>query len=71
MMVWVGTSLLTRGVVFQWASSIKTDRRSDLQGGSSTYRQTPTYTTLFIDQAIKLDEPCSRRYETEIMSKRR
>ncbi len=28
-MVWVGTSLLTRGVVFQWASTIKTGRRSD------------------------------------------
>ncbi len=25
----VGTSLLTRGVVFQWASTIKTGRRSD------------------------------------------
>ncbi len=29
LMVWVGTSLLTRGVVFQWASTIKTGRRSD------------------------------------------
>ncbi len=28
-MVWVGTSLLTCGVVFQWASTIKTGRRSD------------------------------------------
>ncbi len=28
-MVWVGTSLLTRGVVFQWASTIKTALRSD------------------------------------------
>ncbi len=28
-MVWVGTSLLTRGVVFRWASTIKTGRRSD------------------------------------------
>ncbi len=28
-MVWVGTSLLTRGVVFQWASTINTGRRSD------------------------------------------
>ncbi len=27
--VWVGTSLLTRGVVFQWASTIKAGRRSD------------------------------------------
>ncbi len=30
-MVWVGTSLPTRGVVFQWASTIKTSRRSDQQ----------------------------------------
>ncbi len=28
-MVWVGTSLLTRGVVFQWASTIKTGGRPD------------------------------------------
>ncbi len=28
-MVWAGTSLLTRGVVFQWASTIKIGRRSD------------------------------------------
>ncbi len=28
-MVWVGTSLLTRGVVFQWADTIKTGSRSD------------------------------------------
>ncbi len=28
-MVWVGTSLLTRGVVFQWASTIMTGGRSD------------------------------------------
>ncbi len=28
-MVRVGTPLLTRGVVFQWASTIKTGRRSD------------------------------------------
>ncbi len=28
-MAWVGTLLLTRGVVFQWASTIKTGRRSD------------------------------------------
>ncbi len=42
-----------------------------VQGGSSTYTLTPTYTNLFINQAIELDEPCSRRYETEIMSKRR
>ncbi len=28
-MVWVGTSLLTRRVVFQWASTMKTGRRSD------------------------------------------
>ncbi len=40
-------------------------------GGSSTYTPTPTYTTLFLDQTIELYEPCSRRYETEIMSKRR
>ena len=28
-MVCVGTSLPTRGLVFQWASTIKTGRRSD------------------------------------------
>ncbi len=28
-MVWVGTSLPTRGVVFQWARTIKTGRGSD------------------------------------------
>ncbi len=28
-MVWVGTSLLTRGVVFQWASTLKTGGRPD------------------------------------------
>ncbi len=33
--VWVGTSLPTRGVVFQWASTIKSDRLA--KDGSSTY----------------------------------
>ncbi len=28
-MVWVGTSLPTRGMVFQWARTIKTGCRSD------------------------------------------
>ncbi len=68
-MVWVWTSLLTRGVVFQWAGTIKTGRRFGIvQDGSSTYTPTPTYTNLFMDQAIELDEPCFRRYENEIMS---
>ncbi len=46
-MVWVGTSLLTRGVVFQWASTIKTGRRSLVQDGSSTY--TPTTCSRWYD----------------------
>ena len=40
------------------------------QDGSITYTPTPTYTNLFIDQAIELDKPCSSRYETEKLSKR-
>ncbi len=38
-MVWVGTSLLTRGVVFQGASTIKTGRRSDKTGPVHTHQQ--------------------------------
>ncbi len=37
-MVWVGTPLLTHGVVFQWASIIKTGRRSD------SYKTCPVHT---------------------------
>ena len=40
------------------------------QDGSSTYTLTPTYTYLFIDQAIELDKPCSSPYETEKLSER-
>ncbi len=36
-----------------------------------TYTPTPTFSTLLIDQANELDEPCSRPYEMETMSKRR
>ena len=68
-MVWVGPSLHTSGMVFQWASTIYTAQVGQVQDRSSTYRPTPTYTTLFLDQAIKLDEPCSSHYETEKLSK--
>ncbi len=71
-MVWVGTSLPTRGVVFQWASTILKDcpKAGLAPDGSSTYTPKPTCTNLFIDQAIELGKPCSSRYETEKLSKR-
>ncbi len=37
-MVWVGISLLTRGAVFPWASTIKTGR------GSDEHKTGPVYT---------------------------
>ncbi len=59
-MVWVGISLLTRGVVFQWASTIKTGRRSEKHKMGPVH--TPhTNTTLFRDQAIELGNPCFSR----------
>ncbi len=71
-MVWVETSLLTRGVVFQWASTIKTGRRSDWykMGPVHTCTHPHLYTNMFIDQAIELDKPYNSRYETEKLSKR-
>ncbi len=56
-MVWFGTLLLTRGVVFQWASTKKTGRRSEVgivKHGSSAYTATPTCTTLFIEKQTLL-----------------
>ncbi len=38
--------------------------------GSSAYTPTPTYTNLFIDEAIELGKPCPSLYETEKLSKR-
>ncbi len=57
-------------------NSVEYLNRSRLSVGHGKYSHsqqmvlTPAYRTLFLDQAIKLDEPCSSSYETAILSKR-
>ncbi len=63
----LGHQCIARGVhvFYYWASAIKTGRMWDKhKAGISTCTSTPTYTTLFIGQAIELDELCSSRYKT-------
>ncbi len=52
-MVWVGTSLLTRGVVFQWASTKDWSQVGLVQDGSSTY--TPTCSRQYDHEWLKAD----------------
>ena len=67
MIVWLGTSLNTGGTMFLCVSTSILSARQLAQDGSSTYTSNSTYyVTLFLDQAMELDKPCSSHYKTVI-----